>query len=131
MAIFFCFIEGMMGTEGGIEFAGIHTDPSLRCGGNRNPELAARSDDRAAQTTGFRAAGAAALIPSFAREESGSSSRSFKAIYPGLPHPRRLVPAAECAPQFLNSNKNQVCYLKKSPWEMIFSGSGFCVLWRG
>ena len=32
---------------------------------------------------GFRAAGAAALIPSFAREGSGSSSRSFKAIYPG------------------------------------------------
>ena len=32
---------------------------------------------------GFRAAGAAALIPSFAREGSGSSDRSFKAIYPG------------------------------------------------
>ena len=32
---------------------------------------------------GFRAAGAAALIPSFAREGSGSSGRSFKAIYKG------------------------------------------------
>ena len=67
-----------------IEFAGIHTDPSLRCGGNRLPKLAARSDDRAAQTTGFRAAGAAALIPSFAKEKSGSFIRSFKVIYPGL-----------------------------------------------
>ena len=32
---------------------------------------------------GIRAAGAAALIPSFAREGSGSSDRSFKAIFPG------------------------------------------------
>ena len=30
---------------------------------------------------GFRAAGAAALIPSFTQEGSGSSSRSFKAIH--------------------------------------------------
>jgi len=66
-----------------IEFAGIHTDPSLRCGGNRNPELDVRSDDRTSQTTGFRPAGAAGLIPSFAREGPGSSIRSFKAIYPG------------------------------------------------
>ena len=80
-----------------IEFAGIHTDPSLRCEGNRNPELAACSDDQAAQTTGFRAAGAAALIPFFAREGSGSSNHSFKAIYPGLVAPGQVIPGTVCA----------------------------------
>ena len=36
---------------------------------------------------GFRAAGAAALIPSSARKGSGSSGRLFKAFFRGLPHP--------------------------------------------
>ena len=34
-----------------IEFAGIHTDPSLRCGGNRIPKLDVRSADRTSQTS--------------------------------------------------------------------------------
>ena len=36
-----------------IEVAGIHTDPSYRCGGNRISKLAVRSDDRTAQTDGL------------------------------------------------------------------------------
>ena len=36
-----------------VEFAGIHTDPSSRCGGNRISKLAVRSDDRTAQTGGL------------------------------------------------------------------------------
>ena len=36
-----------------VEFAGIHTDPSLRFGGNRLSKLAVRSDDRTAQTSGL------------------------------------------------------------------------------
>ena len=34
-----------------IEFAGIHTDPSLRCGGNRIPKLAVCSNEQTAQTS--------------------------------------------------------------------------------
>ena len=34
-----------------IEFAGIHTDPSLRCVGNRIPKLDVRSADRTSQTS--------------------------------------------------------------------------------
>ena len=46
---------------------------------------------------GFRAAGAAALLPSFAREGSGSSGRSFKVPQRGMPHSHRLVPDAGCS----------------------------------
>ena len=34
-----------------VEFAGIHTDPFLRFGGNRIPKLDVRSDDRTSQTS--------------------------------------------------------------------------------
>ena len=36
-----------------VEFAGIHTDPFLRFGGNRIPKLDVRSDDRTSQTGGL------------------------------------------------------------------------------
>ena len=36
-----------------VEFAGIHTDPSLRFGGNRISKLDVRSDDRTSQTDGL------------------------------------------------------------------------------
>ena len=46
-----------------IEFAGIHTDPSLRCGGNRIPKLDVRSADRTSQTSVL--SGCRKLQPSF------------------------------------------------------------------
>ena len=46
-----------------IENAGLHTDPSPRCEGNRFPKLAGRSDDRPSQTRG--AFGLEELQPSF------------------------------------------------------------------
>ena len=45
---------------------------------------------------GFRAAGAAALIPSSAREGSGSSGRLFKAIFPGHAAPVRTPMYSIC-----------------------------------
>ena len=71
-----------------VEFAGIHTDPSLRFGGNRLSKLAVRSDE-----VGFRAA--VELHPSFPPtllSGSGSSDRSFKAINKDMPHSRKLSP---------------------------------------
>ena len=46
-----------------IEFAGIHTDPSLRCVGNRIPKLDVRSADRTSQTSVL--SGCRKLQPSF------------------------------------------------------------------
>ena len=46
-----------------IEFAGIHTDPSLRCVGNRIPKLDVRSADRTSQTS--VRSGCRKLQPSF------------------------------------------------------------------
>ena len=77
-----------------VEFAGIHTDPSLRFGGNRLSKLAVRSDDRTGlKQVGFRAA--VELHPSFPPtllSGSGSSDRSFKAINKDMPHSRKLSP---------------------------------------
>ena len=47
---------------------------------------------------GFRAAGAAALIPSFAQEGSGSSDCSFKVVQRGMPHPLGQIPDAQQPP---------------------------------
>ena len=49
---------------------------------------------------GFRAAGAAALIPSFAREGSGSSSRLFKAVQKGHVVQAQVIPEAGCRTLF-------------------------------
>ena len=49
---------------------------------------------------GFQAAGAAALIPSFAREGSGSSSRLFKAVQKGHVVQAQVIPEAGCRTLF-------------------------------
>ena len=66
-----------------VEFAGIHTDPSLRCGGNRIPNSTSALMTGRLKQKGFQAAGAAAFIPSFAQGGSGSSGRSFRVNQPG------------------------------------------------
>ena len=64
-----------------VEFTGIHTDPSPRCGGNRILNSTSALMTGRLRQAGFRAAGAAALIPSSTREGSGSSIRSFRAVH--------------------------------------------------
>ena len=49
---------------------------------------------------GFRAAGAAALIPSYAQKGSGSSSRSFKATLKGHAATAQADPDAGCTDPF-------------------------------
>jgi len=56
----FLILRGMTGTEGGVEFAKFFYDLSV-VRERDSPELVGRSDDRPPQTTGIRAAGAAAL----------------------------------------------------------------------
>ena len=87
-----------------VEFTGIHADPSLATEGTAFPNSTSALMTGRLKHVGFRAAGAAALIPSFAREGSGSSGRSFKGIYLGHAaqaqadsrrdgKPLRLIPA--------------------------------------
>ena len=66
-----------------IEFTVIHADPSLAAKGTAFPNSPSALMTGRLKHVGFRAAGAAALIPSFAQEGSGSSGRSFKVADPG------------------------------------------------
>ena len=66
-----------------VEFAEIHTDPSLASEGTAFPNSTSALMTGRLKQVGSRAAGAAALIPSYAREGSGSSGRSFKVADPG------------------------------------------------
>ena len=66
-----------------IEFAGIHSDLFFASEGTASPNSTSALVTGRLRQVGFRAAGAAALIPSSAKKRSGSSSRSFKAIFKG------------------------------------------------
>ena len=75
-----------------IVFAGIHTDPSSRCGGNRSsrtrrPLFMTGRLKHCGLSGGI---GDAARIPSSAREGSSSSSCSSKAIDPGHDAPAQF-----------------------------------------
>ena len=86
-----------------IEFAGIHSDLFFASEGTASPNSTSAPMTGRLRQVGFRAAGAAALIPSSAQKRSGSSSRSFKAIFKrGMLHTLRMIPDAECtAPLFI------------------------------
>ena len=78
-----------------IEFAGIHSDLFFASEGTASPNSTSALMTGRLRHMGFRAAGAAALIPSSAQKRSGSSSCSFKAILKrGMLHTLRLIPDA-------------------------------------
>ena len=79
-----------------IEFAGIHSDLFFATEGTASPNSTSALMTGRLRQVGFRAAGAAALIPSSAKKRSGSSIRSFKAIFKrGIPRTLRMIPDAE------------------------------------
>ena len=78
-----------------IEFAGIHSDLFFATEGTASPNSTSALETCRLRQVGFRAAGAAALIPSSAKKRSGSSIRSFKAIFKrGMPRTLRMIPDA-------------------------------------
>ena len=87
-----------------IEFAGIHTDPFFRFGGNRNPKLDVRF--LKSDVSDKCAFGLQELQPSFPpslHPESGSSNRSFKAINKDMSHSLRLIAYAKFTDLFFLS----------------------------
>ena len=97
-----------------IEFAGIHSDLFFASEGTASPNSTSALMTGRLRQVGFRAAGAAALIPSSAQKRSGSSSRSFKAIFKrGMPRTLRMIPDAGCRDLFIfRGHKNRA---PKSP----------------
>ena len=84
-----------------IEFAGIHSDLFFASEGTASPNSTSALMTGRLRHVGFRAAGAAALIPSSAQKRSGSSSRSFKAIFKrGMLHTLRIIPGVGCTDPF-------------------------------
>ena len=84
-----------------IEFAGIHTDPFFRFGGNRNPKLDVRF--LKSDVSDKCAFGLQELQPSFPpslHPGSGSSSRSFKAINKGHVTPAQVNPRRQMTVTF-------------------------------
>ena len=75
-----------------VEFAGIHTDPSLRFGGNRISKLDVRSGDRTSQTDGLsgcRSCSPHSLLRS-GKDQVHPAAHS-KHIKEGTPHSFRLI----------------------------------------
>ena len=98
-----------------IEFAGIHSDFFFASEGTASPNSPSALMNGRLRHAGFRAAGAAALIPSSAQKRSGSSSRSFKAIFKrGMPRNARFDPDAERTAPY------HICIAKKPDLNPVF-----------
>ena len=105
-------LGGMPLLKSYIEFSGIHSDLFFASEGTASPNSTPALMTGRLRQVGSRAAGAAALIPSSARKRSGSSSRSFKAIFKrGMLHKLRIIPGVGCTDPFhiqrTQSRKNQ------------------------
>ena len=93
-------LGGMPLLKSYIEFAGIHSDLFFASEGTASPNSTSALMTGRLRQVGFRAAGAAALIPSSARKRSGSSSRSFKATLKGHAATAQVDPDAGCTDPF-------------------------------
>ena len=109
-----------------VDFAGIHTDPSLRFGGNRISKLDVRSDDRTSQTDGLsgcRSCSPHSLLRS-GKDQVHPAAHS-KQIKKGIPHSLRLVLT-------LNVDASYMYYGERCrSLGMRIPGSGIVLLCRG
>ena len=88
-----------------VEFAGIHSDLFFASEGTASPNSTSALMTGRLRHVGFRAAGAAALIPSCAQKRSGSSSRSFKATLKGHAATAQADPDAHAQTHFISGQR--------------------------
>ena len=109
-----------------MEFAGTHTDPALRFGGNRISKLDVRSGDRTSQTDGLsgcRSCSPHSLLRS-GKDQVHPAAHS-KQIKKGIPHSLRLILT-------LNVDTSYTYYSERyRSLGMRIPGSGIVLLCRG